>query len=67
MIKLTMNGKEKELEHPMGLNSYLESLDLIGKSIAVGYNGTVLRKEEFDSITLSEGDQVEIVRAVGGG
>lgn len=67
MIKLTMNGKERELEQSTSLISYLESLGLMGKSIAVAYNGTVLRKDEFDSVTLSEGDQVEIVRAVGGG
>ena len=35
--------------------------------LAVAYNGTVLRKEELSEITLSQGDRLEIVRAVGGG
>ena len=67
MILLTINGKERELEGPTRLLAYLESLDVKTSRIAVAYNGTVLRREELPSITLSEGDQVEIVRAVGGG
>ena len=67
MITLTINGKSRELEEPTGLASYLESLGVNMKLIAVAYNGTVLRREEFPSITLQEGDEVEIVRPVGGG
>jgi len=67
MIALTVNGKYRELDGPTKLLDYLESLEIKLSLIAVAYNGTVLRKDEFDGITLSEGDQVEIVRAVGGG
>jgi len=67
MIALTINGKERQLEAPMSLLGYLEALGVSQKSIAVAYNGTVLRKSELASVTLSEGDKVEIVRAVGGG
>ena len=67
MISLTINGKNQELEGPTSLNSYLKSLGINLRFIAVAHNGTVLRREEFPSITLQEGDQVEIVRPVGGG
>ena len=67
MIRLTINGKERTLDAPTRLVEYLEALDVSAKSIAVAHNGTVLRREEFDDITLGEGDEVEIVRAVGGG
>ena len=67
MIALTVNGKERELDGPTRLLDYLESLEIKLSLIAVAYNGTVLRKDEFDGITLSQDDQVEIVRAVGGG
>jgi thiamine biosynthesis protein ThiS len=33
----------------------------------VGYNGQVLRKEDFPAVRLNEGDALEIVRPVGGG
>jgi sulfur carrier protein len=67
MIMLTINGKERQLEGPTSLLSHLESLGVNLKSVAVAYNGNVLRKDELANITLSEGDQVEVVRAVGGG
>ena len=67
MIRLTINGKPRELPAPTGLIQYLESLDLSTQFIAVGYNGEVIEKDNFHEITLSDGDVVEIVRPVGGG
>jgi len=67
MIKLVINGKERELDGPTRLISFLETLNVNMKFIAVAHNGNVLQKDEMGGVTLSEGDQVEIVRAVGGG
>ena len=67
MIALMVNGKERRLAEPTNLLVYLNSLDIKLKNIAVAYNGTVLRKDELSEFTLSAGDKVEIVRAVGGG
>ena len=67
MITLTINGKKTQLASPTNLLSYLESLGVNMQFIAVAYNGSVLKKEEHPSITLDEGDEVEIVRPVGGG
>ena len=67
MITLTINGKERTLEAPTPLVDYLDSLEVNIRFIAVAHNGMVIRREEFDDVTLAEGDEVEIVRAVGGG
>ena len=67
MIVLYVNGKEWELEEPQPLLDYLRSLGVDPARIAVAYNGTVLRRSELSGVTLSAGDEVEIVRAVGGG
>lgn len=67
MITLTINGKSKELEGPTSLVSYLDAMNVNKQFIAVAYNGTVIQRAELDTITLGEGDNVEIVRAVGGG
>ena len=67
MISLTVNGKERCLEQPTPLLAYLESLGVGLEHTAVAYNGTVLRKDELAGVMLSGGDEVEIVRAVGGG
>ena len=67
MIALTINGKERQLDGPTSLQAYVESLGVNIQHIAVAHNGNVLRRDELPSVTLCEGDQVEIVRAVGGG
>ena len=67
MITLTINGKPTELGQPVPLLHFLQDKGVNTQFIAVAYNGTVLRREEFDSITLNQGDVVEIVRPVGGG
>ena len=56
-----------EMEEPASLVPYLESIGVNIRLIAVAVNGTVLRREELPSIILTEGDEVEVVRAVGGG
>ena len=67
MIALTINGKDRQIDGPTELTEYLESLGVKMGSIAVAHNGIVLRKDELQGVMLSEGDEVEIVRAVGGG
>ena len=67
VITLTINGKESTLEAPTPLLDFLAALEVNTRFIAVAHNGTVIRREEFDDVTLGEGDEVEIVRAVGGG
>ncbi len=67
MISLMVNGKPRELPAPMGLQEFLRLLDVRSQFVAVGYNGEVLDKKDFDRIVLREGDVLEIVRPVGGG
>ena len=67
MISLVINGQQRQLEAPMTIAAYLRSLALDGEFVAVAHNGQVLRREQLDQVTLAEGDQVEIVRPVGGG
>lgn len=67
MIAVTINGRKLELPGPMRLTDYLESKGLTNRPIAVAVNGNVLRREEFASATLTDGDTLEIVRPVGGG
>ena len=67
MIVLSINGKKRELEGPQPLVDYLDSLGVNIQHIAVAYNGSVLPRSQLGEVTLSAGDEVEIVRAVGGG
>lgn len=67
MIRLLVNGKSRSLEDSTDLESYLASFGVNMKYIAVGYNGEVVKKEEFPGVRLRDGDILEIVRPVGGG
>ena len=67
MISLLVNGKPRSLEDSTDLESYLASFGVNLKFVAVGYNGEVIKKEEFPGVWLRDGDILEIVRPVGGG
>ena len=67
MISLQVNGKKVELEHPTRLLDYLDQLGVNQRAVAVEHNGTILERAAFDGVTLQQGDNVEIVRMVGGG
>ena len=67
MITLTINGAARELDAPITVAQYLDTLGLAGRYVAVARNGDVLERETFANVTLEDGDRVEIVRPVGGG
>ena len=67
MINLTVNGKPRSTQESIQLEAYLMSFGVNLDHVAVGYNGEVIKKEEYSKVRLSEGDVLEIVRPVGGG
>ena len=67
MINLKVNGKSRSLDESVDLATYLDSFGVDQQHVAVGYNGDVLKKEEFPTVELKDGDVLEIVRPVGGG
>jgi thiamine biosynthesis protein ThiS len=67
MITLTINGKERQIEEPATVADYIASLGLDTQHVAVARNGEVLERSKFASVTLAEGDTLEIVRPIGGG
>lgn len=67
MITLTVNGKRREASGPMSVPDYLAEIGVTQKAIAIAHNGAVIPRAELSSVTLRDGDALEIVRAVGGG
>lgn len=66
-MQLTINGEARELSGPVTVAQYLETMGLAGRYVAVARNGDVLDRESFPSVTLQDGDRIEVVRPVGGG
>lgn len=67
MISVNINGKSRLLEKGYRLDHLLEELGFAGARIAVELNESVVPASCHVETYLSEGDQIEIVHAIGGG
>jgi len=67
MIQLIINGQTQQFDSKLNVAQLLESMTLNNKRIAVEYNGQIVPRSKFEEQTLVDGDQLEIVVAVGGG
>ena len=67
MITLQVNGKSVKLDRETLLLDYIELLGVNPRAIAVEHNGTILQRPAYETVTLRDGDTLEIVRMVGGG
>lgn len=67
-MQLTINGKPRSFEQPtLSVADLVTSLNLVGKRLAIERNGEIVPRSQFAQTPLNEGDQLEIVGAVGGG
>lgn len=67
MIEIIINGEAKQLEDDTKLSSLIETLELANSRFAIELNQSVVPKSQFNNTILQSGDELEIVRAVGGG
>ena len=67
-MDITVNGKPINIEKDTTLSQYLETLGFSGKnSIAVALNKEIVQRQSYGQTPLYDGDQLEIVKAIGGG
>jgi thiamine biosynthesis protein ThiS len=66
-VKLTVNGDPMVVEAGITIDGLLDLLKIKREYTAVAVNREITPKSEYDSVTLGEGDKVEIVRPMGGG
>jgi len=66
-LSLTVNGKPRELPADTTVASMLEVLGIDRRMVAVAHNGDVVPRDTYDVVTLHDGDNIEVVRMVGGG
>jgi sulfur carrier protein len=67
MIEVIVNGAAQRLEAPMDVDALLHKLAMAGKKVAVERNGEIVPRSAHGQTLLADGDQLEIVVAVGGG
>lgn len=66
-MRITVNGEQMEIPEGSTVQDLLEHLQITGQRIAVAVNGQVVPSGTHDRHVLKEGDDVELVHAVGGG
>lgn len=66
-LSITVNGETRNLEGPTSVWDFLEALELDPKKVAVERNLEIVSKSLFKDVTLTDGDQLEIVHFIGGG
>ena len=66
-MRIQLNGESYELPDGETVAALLTRLDLAGRRIAVELNLDIVPRSQHAVTTLAEGDQVEVVHAIGGG
>ena len=67
MIEITINGAARQIPMPLNMMQLLEHMQLGGKRVAIERNGEIVPRSQYTHVELAQGDQIEIVVAVGGG
>lgn len=67
VMRVVVNGEERTLDEGVTLTGLLTGLGLNAGPIVVQRNGDIVERARMDQVTLGDGDQIELVRFVGGG
>jgi len=67
VITVSINGEPRQLPQAISVTAFIEVMGYSGKRIALERNGEIVPRSTFANAILNDGDQLEIVVAVGGG
>ena len=65
--KIRLNGEEREFDAPQTVHTLLQLAGFGERRVAVEVNREIVARSRHDTHALCEGDQVEIIQAIGGG
>lgn len=66
-MKAIVNGEPRDLPDGLTVAALLDRLGTPQTGVAVARNERVVRRAEYDTHGIAEGDRIEIIRAVAGG
>lgn len=66
-MKLQVNGEPEELENGITLSAFLLSKGIDPQTVVVERNADIPDRSTWNTLTLTDGDVLEIVRFMGGG
>ena len=66
-MQIILNGTEKNFQDQISIATLIRELGLDERKIAVERNREIVPRTAFNSVSLCEGDKIEIVHFIGGG
>jgi len=66
-LQIRLNGEPRKLDEGIPISVLLDELGLDRDRVAVELNQRILKRSEFDDVSVDDGDEVEVVTFVGGG
>lgn len=66
-MHIQLNGEPYELADGASVADLIERLELAGRRVAVERNLDIVPRSQYASTVLNDGDQLEVVHAIGGG
>jgi sulfur carrier protein len=66
-MQVTINGEKREFDEYFTLSELLKKLEMPNERIAVELNKEIVRKKDWEAVSLKDADKIEIVHFVGGG
>jgi len=64
---ITCNGETKELTPDTTLVSFIRDMDLNPDTVVAECDGRIIKRDEYDTLVLADGNILELIRFVGGG
>jgi thiamine biosynthesis protein ThiS len=66
-LTIRLNGDAHELAGPLSIGALLAALGVDPRRVAVEHNLVVVKRSDYDTTRVEDGDEIEIVNFVGGG
>lgn len=67
MIVIELNGAPRTIENNHSVQDLINALSLTNQALAIAVNREVVPRAQWATHRFSEGDKVDVVRAIGGG
>ncbi len=66
-LSIVLNGEPFELSKKISIVELFDILELSSKFMAVEVNNEIIFRDSWETFLISQGDKIELVRAIGGG
>ncbi len=66
-MQIKVNGEMKTLQVPMNVAALVEQFGLNTKQVAIERNRQIVPRSRWNEEAVAEGDEIEIVKFIGGG